>query len=182
MKILQRLLFCVLAALIVASCGTAFQENRQRRAAEKAAEQAAILHAIETADFILEVNQIIPRGFPSRHSLGEYQLRLDGDIVTTRLPFIGVSYEAPAYGNNDDLSIVFEKEKVEVYRDFSKAASKGEYLFRFKGGKGSRPWTVTLSVFDSGSATIYCANTGSRFMTYYANLVIPVKDENQANH
>lgn len=177
MKILQRLLIGALAALLLASCGTAYQENRQRRAAEKAAEQAAIVQAILDGDFILEVTQIIPRGFPSRHSQGEYQLRLDGDVVTTRLPFIGTSYEAPAYGDNDAISIVFEKEKVGVYRDFSKASTKGEYLFQFKGGKGRYPWVVTLSVFDSGSATIYCSGSGARYMTYFANLIVPEKDE-----
>lgn len=179
MKILQRLLFWALTALLVASCGTAYQENRQRRAAEKAAEHAAIVRAIEAGDFILDVTQIIPRGFPSRTSTGEYQLRLEGDVVTTRLPFLGVSYQAPNYGDNDDLSIVFEKERVTVYRDDSKVASKGEYCFQFKGGKGQHPWTVTLYVFDSGAATIQCSNTGSRYMSYHANLVIPVKNENQ---
>ena len=61
--------------------------------------------------------------------------------------------------------------------DFSKASTKGEYLFQFKGGKGRYPWVVTLSVFDSGSATIYCSGSGARYMTYFANLIVPEKDE-----
>ena len=180
MKNLQWFLFLVLAAVLLSSCGAAYQENRMRRAAEKEAEQLAILKALADSDFILEVTQIIPRGFPSRHSQGEYSLRLKGDVVTTRLPYMGVSYDAPSYGGtDDDVSIVFEKEQVVVLKDFSKAASKGEYLYQFKGGKGKQPWTVTLSIFDSGSATITCAGSGSRFMTFFANLVIPQNDENQ---
>ena len=180
MKNLQTLLFLALTTVLLSSCGTAYQENRMRRAAEKEAEHLAILQALADADFILDVTQIIPRGFPSRHSQGEYSLRLKGDVITTRLPYMGVSYDAPSYGGaDDDISIVFEKEKVQVLRDFSKASSKGEYLFQFKGGKGKQPWTITLSIFDSGSATITCAGSGSRFMTFFANLVIPPADENQ---
>ena len=177
MKKMQRLLFWVLAALILSSCGTSYQENRQRRAAEKAAERAAIIQAIEDCNFILEVTQIIPQRFPSRHSQGEYQLRLEGDVVTTRLPFIGVSYE-PTYGGTDEISIVFEKEKVQLIKNFSNVPTKGEYIFQFAGGKGKTPWMVTLSVFESGSASIYCAASGGRNMSYFANLVIPKKDEN----
>ena len=180
MKNLQTLLFLALATVILSSCGAAYQQNRMQRAAEKEAEHLAILKAIADSDFILEVTQIIPRGFPSKHSQGEYELRLKGDVVTTRLPYLGVSYDNPSYGGtDDDISIVFEKEKVQVYRDFSNAASKGEYIFLFKGGKGKQPWTVTLSVFDSGSATITCAGSGSRFMTYFANLIIPQDNENK---
>ena len=169
---MQRILFLVCTVFLLASCGTS---NRAVRSAEEAAERAAIVQAIEQADFILDVNYIIPQGFPSKSSTGEYSLRLHGDVVTTRLPFIGTSREA-TYAGVDEISIVFDKEKVQLMKDFSQVSVKGEYTYIFKGGKSRQPWTVTLHIFETGSATILCTNPDGRVMNYYANLVVP-KDE-----
>lgn len=166
------LLLCIV--LLAPSCGAAFQERKAARAAEEAAEHAAIVNALQNNDFILEITQIIPRGFPSKISTGEYTLRMKGDVVTTRLPYIGVSHEA-TYGGVDDISIIFDKEKVQVLKDVSKA-SKGEYYYQFRGGKGKDVWTVTLQIYDNGSASIGCSASGGRYMSYFANLVIPNQD------
>jgi len=156
------LFFC----LSLVSCGAMGAASK----AEKEAERAAIVQAIENQHFVLDITRIIPRGFPTRTSTGEYQLLLDGDVVTTRLPFLGESREA-VYGGIDEISIVFEKEKVAVSRDFSNAG-KGEYLFQFSGGKSREKWIVTLQLYDSGYANIGCSS-GSKYMSYIANILIP---------
>ena len=113
-KIMKRILFFICTMVLLSSCGAS---GRAARTAEEAAERAAIVQAIEQADFILDVNHIIPQGFPAKSTTGEYVLRLKGDVVTTRLPFIGVSREA-TYAGVDEISIVFEDEKVDLRRDF----------------------------------------------------------------
>ena len=177
MKNIARLIVLLLSLATISSCGASYQESKARRAAEKEAERAATVQALENADFILEVTRIIPRGFPSKISSGEYQLRIEGDVVTTRLPYIGVSHEA-TYGGADEISIVFDKEKVQLLKDFSKQ-NKGEYLYQFQGGKGKDKWTVTLQVYDNGTASIGCSASGGRYMSYFANMVLPVKNEKQ---
>lgn len=172
MKLIQRLLFFTLAVMVISSCGAAYQ---QRRASEKQAEIKANREALENCDFILEVTRIIPRGFPSKSSNGEYQLRLKGDVVDTRLPFMGSSHDAQ-YGGVDEISIVFEKETVNLIKDFSNAAT-GEYRYQFSGGKGKDRWTVTLQVYDNGTANIGCSSNGGRYMSYIANLVIPQRND-----
>ena len=172
---MRNLLLLVLAGMIITSCGASYQESKARRAAEKEAEKAAFTAALQNCDFLLEISRIIPRGYPSRESSGEYKLRLQNDVVTTRLPFIGDSHEA-AYGS-DEISIVFNREKVALIKDFADAA-KGEYRYQFSGGEGMGRWTVTIQVYDNGTAIIACAGTGSRYMSYYANLVLP-KNENE---
>lgn len=174
MKTIRNLFLLVLAGLIMTSCGASYQESKARRAAEKEAERQAILAALDKADFQLDVTRIIPKGYPSRESLGEYSLRLEGDVVTTRLPYIGDSHEA-TYGS-DEISIVFKKEKVKLIKDFSDA-SKGEYRYRFAGGEGPTRWTVDLQIYDNGSALIGCSGSGSRYISFYANLVLPKDHE-----
>ena len=173
MKSIRTLLFLVLAGMIMCSCGASYQEAKERRAAEKEAERAAFAAALQNCDFTLEITRLIPRGYPSRESVGEYRLRLEKDVVTTRLPFLGESREA-AYGG-DEISIVFNKEKVNLIKDFADA-DKGEYRYQFRGGEGNGKWTVSIQVYDNGSALIGCQGTGSRYMSYYANLILPQKD------
>ena len=172
MKTIRNLLFFSLIGMLLASCGAS---SKAARSAEKEAERQAIVQALENCDFVLEITQIIPRGFPSRTSTGEYTLKLEGDVVTTRLPFFGTSHEAQ-YGS-DEISIVFDKEKVQVTKDFSDAEKKGEYRYQFKGGKNG-PWTVTLQIYDNGAANIGCSGPGGKYMSYFANVRIPDKNEN----
>lgn len=173
MKSIQTLLLIALAALATVSCGASYQEAKAQRKAEQEAERQANIAALEHCNFLLEVTTIIPRGYPSRSSTGEYKLRLNKDVVDTRLPFIGDSHDA-AYGT-DEISIVFKHEKVALIKDFADAA-KGEYRYQFKGGEGPSKWTVSILVYDNGSAIINCANSGGRFMSYNALLALP-KDE-----
>lgn len=165
MKHLMKGLTAILAVLLISSCGAAYQQTK--------AEKAALVIALRNSNFNLDVTQIIPVGFPSKNTMGEYSLSLQGNIVDTRLPYIGVSH-SPHFGD-DDISIVFDKEEVDVKTDFSKA-SKGEYSYRFKGGKGIDPWTVQLTVFDNGTAYIDCYSDEGRAMHYYANVTLLERD------
>lgn len=175
MKNILKLLVLVLSVAAIASCGAASQTSRAERAAAKEAERAAMVAALEKPDFKLDITRIIPRGFPSRVSTGEYMLRLKGDVVDTRLPFIGVSHEA-TYGGVDEISIVFEKEKVALQTDFSNRA-KGEYFYRFTGGKSKDKWTINLQVYDNGTANIVCTTSGGKYMSFFAEMVIPQDNE-----
>lgn len=177
MKSIRFLLFLVLASLVTGSCGASYKQYLAGLTPEEEAQRQANVKALRNCDFILDVTQIVPRGFPSKVSMGEYDLRLKGDVVTTRLPYIGRSFEA-AYGD-DEISVVFDNEKVDLKTDFKDASTKGAYRYSFKGGVSRIRWTVNIEVFDSGMATIDCMSDGGRSMTYYANLVIPDKKDEQ---
>ena len=164
MKNILTVLVLSMAGLILSSCGASYRASQE-------AERQAIVATLEQCNFNLEITRIIPRGYPSRQSLGEYKLSLKDGVVDTRLPYIGDSYSA-TFGS-EEISIVFKKEKVTVLKDFSLAASQGKYLYQFKGGEGNYKWTVDIQIFDSGSASISCACADGRFMSYYATVVLP---------
>ena len=172
MRIFRIGILLLFSCLILGSCGAAMQASR----AEREAERLAYAEAIQKGDFILDITQIIPRGYPSRTSTGEYSLRLKESVVDTRLPFLGES-RMPVFGGNDEISIVFEKEKVVLQSDFSDAR-KGEYRYIFQGGKGQDKWTVTLQLYDNGRANIGCASRSGRYMSFIANIVIPDEVQN----
>lgn len=159
------------ASLLFFSCGSA---TRAQRAAQDAAERARYEKAIIDRDFELEVTQIIPRGFPSRSSQSEYFLKVDGDIVNTRLPFFGDAHFAVIGG--EEISIVFENEKVVFYQDFSESA-KGEYRYSFTGPNSKGSWTVILQLYDNGNAHIGCSSPTRGSMSFNAKINLPQNDE-----
>ena len=170
MKTFFKTIFLMAAVILPVSCGSSLQATRVQRQAEEQAYMEAVSQAIEKGDFVLDIKQIIPRGFPSRTSTGEYTLKLKDNVVNTRLPYFGESRTATLGG--EEISIVFEKEKVALQRDWSDAA-KGEYRYMFKGGKGQEKWTVILQLYDSGKAHIGCSSSGGRYMSFIADIVPP---------
>ena len=170
MKIIEKLMFVALAAMLIVSCGPYSKLSEEQRVVVDEAVRKAYVRAIEKPDVKLEITQIIPQGMPSKISTGEFTLRLEGDVVTTRLPFIGVSHQ-PMYAGADEISIVFDEEKVDLKKDFSKA-KKGVYKYKFKGGEGYYKWDVSLILYDNGKATIDCHCTDGRSMNYYADIVL----------
>lgn len=161
MKTLKSILICFVLCSFLLSCGAAMQSAQERD---------ELTEAIEQADFILNITEITPLGFPSRTSSGEFSLRLKGNVVNTRLPFIGRS-DLMAF-SDDDISIVFENEKVKLKKDLSKV-SRGEYIYEFKGGKGLDKWTVRLQLYNNGRAYVKCMSESGRTMDYVAEILIP---------
>lgn len=161
-----RILFFLMLFPFLSGCGITRQT---------AQEQDEMVQAIRKPDILLQITQIIPSGFPSRTSTGEFTLRLKGDVVNTRLPYAGrtssLSFSA------DDISIVFENEEVELEKDFSDADRKGEYRYSFKGGKGIDKWTVRLQLFDNGRAYVKCMSENGRNMEYVADITIPASED-----
>jgi len=170
MKTIRILLFCLAALFSLSGCGI----TSASRSAEKEAERQAIIEAVESGNFVLQITEIIPQGFPMKSSNMEYEMRLKDGVVDARLPYIGRSYEAGFPGK--EISVVFEKEKVALSRDFSEAATKGRYRYMFRGGK-DETWTVSLLLWDSGKADIDCSTQSGRYMSYRAVIVPGTRDD-----
>lgn len=174
---MKRLLFVflvVLSVFSVACCGSSSGLSKSERNARKAAEEAMYVKAIKDRDFTLEITQIIPHGFPSRTSQAEYYLTVKGDVVNTRLPYMGDSHYAVMGG--EDISIVFEKEKVSFMQDFSDER-KGEYRYSFTGCAERGSWKITLQLYNNGRAHIGCFSPLRGTMSYVAEIKLPSENE-----
>ena len=170
MKIMQKILFVAVAAMLLASCSPYARLSKEQQDGVDQKYQAAMVRAIEKPNVRVEVTQIIPVGMPTRHTNGEFSLTLKNNVVDTRLPFIGVSHE-PHMGGIDEIAIVFDDEKVDLQKDFSKK-DKGEYVYRFKGGEGYYKWEVKLTLYDNGTSYIDCNCDDGRSMHYVASIAL----------
>ena len=168
---------CTLAlvalSILSVSCSASY---RAQQAAERAAVAAMVREGLDNMDFVLEITQIIPRGFPTKSTLNEYEFKVKGDEVETRLPYFGES-RTPVYGDQE-ISIVFKNQKVQIAKDFSDA-SDGEYRLLLNAYSGSVLWTVTIQIFDSGMARIGCKNASGDYMSYIADFTLPEKKDKE---
>lgn len=172
MKKLQTVLY-VIVALFLFSPSLSAQEEKTAQQIET---EKKMLEAIKSQHFGLQITQIYPRDLPSIESSGEYVLLMEGDVVSTRLPYIGSAGGIMIDG--EDLSIVFDKEEVEVKQDFSKWESDGEAVLSFSGSTQSTRWDVKLRIFVNGQVKIDCTSPRRGYMSYEANFVILKQDEN----
>lgn len=133
-------------------------------------EESRYTDAILNRNFDLEILSIKPSGFPSKSTLGEYFLKVRGDVVDTRLPFIGSSSQ-PVF-SGEEISIVLENEKVTFSEDFKKA-SKGKYVYTFEGPASNGSWVFTITLNSNGVAYINCSSPTRGIMNYSAEILIP---------
>ena len=168
MKTIERLMLVALAAILTVSCGPYSKLSKEQQTVVDKKVQAAYVRAIKKPDVTLDITQIIPIGMPTKFTNGQFELTLEGNEVTTRLPFMGVSH-GPRMGGIDEISIVFDHEKVDLKSDFSKA-DEGEYIYKFKGGDGFDKWDMTLRLYDNGTAYIDATCQDGRMMKYIADI------------
>ncbi len=161
----------VALSILSVSCSASY---RAQQAAERAATAAMVKEGIDNMDFVLEITQIIPRGFPTKNTQLEYEFKVKDDVVETRLPYYGES-RTPVYGDQE-ISIVFKKQKVQIAKDFSDA-DKGEYRFLLEAYSGSVLWTVNIQIYDNGAARIGCKNAAGDYMSYLADFTLPKKEK-----
>lgn len=170
MKNIERLLLVALAAILTVSCGPYSKLSKEQQSVVDSKVQSAYVRAIKKPDVKLDITQIVPVGLPTKFTNGEFRMTLEGNEVTARLPFIGTSHE-PHMGGIDDISIVFDHEKVDLTSDFSKAG-EGEYKYKFKGGDGYYKWEITLRLYDNGTAYIDCTCQDGRMIKYIADITL----------
>jgi len=150
-------------AIVTVSCG-AFTKVSD-------AEKASFVKAIKHHNYTLSVNTVVPTGYPFYQVSGDYELKVNGKKVTTRLPFVGDAHQA-IIGGVDEMSIVFDNESVQFADDFSNGKKEGKYITKFTGHTGNTTWEVTLELYDEGSATIRCNSSVRGYMSYYADIVL----------
>lgn len=121
---------------------------------ENASKQANIT-AIKKHDVTITVNMIIPSGMPSVISNDGYTISVKDGKVKAHLPYFGEAHTAMMPGA-DEMGIVFDDCPVEIKEDYSKAETKGRYVWNFKAQCGNENVDVCITLFDNGSADVNC--------------------------
>ena len=169
MKKIFALLF---AAILLASCGSAYRMTQ----AEREALAADVAWSVDNQDMIIDITAIYPFRGPMIHTAREYSIVMHDGVIRTRLPFFGGSRTSVVYGV-DDSSIVLEDAPVEeLFIDRSRVERKGEYEIFFQARRRQTTHYFSITIFDNGSCDIRVTSTGKTPMHYTGELYFePVK-------
>ena len=151
--------------LPLSGCGAAFGVETKEEAQKHAAffEQALATQTIQ-----IEITKVIPAGGVAKMTGGEYVIRIEEGVLTTRLPFIG-SGTGVDFFSHDGLSYVFEK----VALDMATGMREKNYVMQFTADMKGEPVSMDIEMSRSGFATITATSNRRSAMIYYGNVIFP---------
>lgn len=133
--------------------------------AEKAEQTAnAVKSAIESNDYIIEVNQAIPMSGRSINLTTPYSLTVRGDSVYSYLPYFGRAYSVP-YGGGDGLNFNA------TLTDYSVEPGRKESTeISFKTRTREDQYVYRIRVFPNGATSINVSGNNRQGITFSGEL------------
>jgi len=116
--------------------------------------------AVAGRRFEVSVRTILPQAGMPVHDTG-YFLRMEGDMVSSHLPFFGTS-DTAVYGSADDSSISLDNYKVKI----KEKKDKEKVIFSFDAVSGNNKWAIEVEIWNNGQSYINCRCTSKSLMRY----------------
>lgn len=170
MKHATKLIVLLATVAMLCSCGASSQERKAAKAAEEAQYAKQIDAAMNNLDFTIEINRIIPRSFPSKSTQDGYTLQYKDGLLTCYLPYFGTARTA-VFGN-EEVSIVADKQEVQMNTDFTKS---GQYRMSCKVKSGNVMWNIVIQVFNNGLSSLDCTTDSRDGISYQGEIVFDEK-------
>lgn len=151
----------VLAVVLLAGGQPSFA---QKKADAKQKQTQVIKQKIESKQFTIDVNRMVPMTGRSRSLTSDYSLKLKGDSVVSYLPYSGEAYSIP-YGGGKGLD--FEA----PIKDYSLTwGKKGVAVIKFNARTNEDNFSFRIQLFDNGSSSIQISPVNRQSITFYGNL------------
>lgn len=151
---------CLVIACCVTACVTPTNTVARRQIEEKALQQ--ISDSINNRSLTVEFDYVIPRTFPPQHLTANYYVRIDGDSLTSYLPFFGRAYRAD-YNNQTQSPLSFEGHVSELAATHTK---KGSMRITLKTKRDMEALTYNLEIFANGKATLDVLSTDRESISF----------------
>ncbi|MDR1675143.1 MAG: DUF4251 domain-containing protein [Tannerella sp.] len=147
----------VLAATIQTSCSSS-------RATAVNEQAQAVKQQIESRQYKISVNRMVPVKGPSQYLTSSYSLTVRGDTVISYLPYFGQAYSIP-YGGGKGLN--FES----VITDYSLSYDrKGTARISFRTRSENDVLLYRTEIFDNGSSSIRVTSNNRQAISFYGTL------------
>ena len=142
-------LFSVLAlALTLVSCGSSARISSEEKKANEQRLALAIQQKLNSKDYTIDVNYMIPIRAAARVLTSPYSLTVKNDTLKSHLPYFGEAHNIP-YGG--DSGLVFEG-KIKDYKD--NGIKKDRHSIVIDIAIDGDVLCYTLTVYDNGQADI----------------------------
>ncbi len=134
-------------ALLLNGCGITTMTPEQKAEEDIRIEQG-VKKALDSRQYKISVDTMIPRRGTTRHFTDPYGITVDGDKFISYLPYFGVAYDV-AYGGGKVLN--FEA-KTDEYNRYTNR--KGEEVIEIVSNNGEDVLHYEITIFSNGKASI----------------------------
>lgn len=134
-------------------------------------EQIALKKQLDSKDYVIEVNRVIPMGGKSVSPSTLYSLTIKGDSVFSYLPYYGRAYSVP-YGGGEGMR--FEA----LMKDYRiKYGKKGHARVTFTSQTKEDTYKFSMEIYPGGSSSIDVTSINRQRISYYGTLADPRKEK-----
>jgi hypothetical protein len=128
----------------------------------QALDKAMAKQLVESKKFVFKVQTVMPTGASNIQVTSEYDIKLNGDSLTSYLPYFGRAYSAPEYGQSGGLN--FTSTEFE-YSTSSK--KKGGWNITIKPSDTRDVRQLYLSIGETGYASLQVISNNRQPISYY---------------
>ena len=158
---MKRFLIVFSVMLAMTACNTMTSAQRAERDALVA---QAVNNALAKRNYVIDIDMMYPTGAPARRLTNDYILKVEGDMMTSYLPYFGTAYDAPYSGGN---GLDF-KEPIKNYK--SEQVKKDKTRITIDVDYDSDHLTYTLEVFDNGNVSLNVISTRRESINFNGTL------------
>lgn len=158
---MKRFLIVFSVMLAMTACNTMTSAQRAERDALVA---QAVDKALAKRHYTVDIDMMYPTGAPAKRLTNDYILKVEGDMMTSYLPYFGTAYDAPYSGGN---GLDF-KEPIKNYK--SEQVKKDKTRITIDVDHDSDHLTYTLEVFDNGNVSLNVISTRRESINFNGTL------------
>lgn len=163
MKTIKFGLYLLLIAVILTSCRASTSAYKEEKAAS---EWERVQQAIQSNEYSIAVDQMIPTGGLSKTLVASYSLAIRNDSVFSHLPYFGRAYSVPYGGGN---VVIFDAPATDYQVD-KKGNKRIEITFKAYNEGDNLTFRVTL--FANAVASITITFNNRQPISYRGYLVL----------
>lgn len=154
----------LLMAVLLTSCGTSNGMTKAEREAEITRQVQA---AVDAQRYTITVDWMRPIAGRPRNVSSDYELKVDGNLVDSYLPYIGEAYRIP-YGGGKGLNFKGEIKNYKVSRSTS-----NRYVIEFDVNNKEDVYHYRIDLFNNGKAIIDVYGHDHDAISFDGELVMP---------
>ena len=156
--------FNLLAVMMMAVTLGFISSCASSNAVLKSERAQAVKKQIESRQYTIEVNRVIPMGGRARELTPTYALSIKGDTINSYLPYFGVAYSVP-YGGGQGL--IFEASITDYSVNFD---AKGTADISIRTRSKEDNYVYQIKIFENGNTTIHVTPNNRQAISYYGNV------------
>jgi len=156
-----RLFLAGMIAIAIAGCLSSCKSSNPATKNEQA---QAIHQKIEDRHYRIEVTRMLPMNGSARELTPSYSLTIQGDTLTSHLPYFGQAYSIP-YGGGQGL--IFTAPLTVYSQHFD---TKGTAVISLQTRSEDDSYTYRIQIFDNGSTTIHVTPNNRQAISFYGTV------------